>query len=337
MKRFFGTARRICLAILLVFVPASIQAQSNNYIDGLVFNQSGVPLSDMDVELLNELSITLKRVRTNGSGRFTFDRLSSGNFKVRVLTYNTNYAEQVQDVNIVTIPRGGSGGFSSDRVYLEFYLRLDKRKAKTGSPGAASAVFVQADIPAEAQRLYEKGINELEEKKESGLVNLKKAVETFPTYYDALDRLGSEMVQKKQYRDAVPYLIKAIEVNQRSFSSFYSLGIASYNLKQLKEAGEAFRAATIINPQSFNANLWYGIVLRADGSYEKAEKALVQAKSLTKKPVAEVHYQLALLYNRIGRNADAAKELEEFLRIEPNSNKAQEIRNLIGQLRGKGN
>jgi tetratricopeptide (TPR) repeat protein len=74
--------------------------------------------------------------------------------------------------------------------------------------------------------------------------------------------------------------------------------------------------------------------LRLDHSYEKAEEALLRAKKLSKnKPVAEVHWQLALLYNKLGRNKEAADELEDYLKIRPDARDEKEIQELIGKLR----
>jgi tetratricopeptide (TPR) repeat protein len=193
------------------------------------------------------------------------------------------------------------------------------------------------EIPDEARKLYKKGVMQLEDKKDEGLDSLKRAIEIFPTYYDALDRLGTEYTVRKQYQAAAPYLVKAVEVNNRSYSSFYALGITSYSLKNYQAAAEALRAATELNPQSINAQLFYGLVLRVDGSFEKAEKALLQAKSLSEKsaPVSEIHWQLALLYQKTERYKEAADELEQYLKIERKAPNVEQIKKLIVELRAK--
>lgn len=335
MKRIICLSQCIVLVVLFAAGSTIVRAQNNSII-GMVFDASTRrPVPNINVELLNDVYATLKRARTDGSGRFLFNGLSSGEFKVKVLPYGTNYLEEMQDATIINISRGGSS-LSSDRAYIEFYLKVDKRRARLGSPGAADTVFVQSEIPNNARKLYEKGITLLDDKKDSGLNNIKQAIDIFPAYYDALDRLGVEFAKREKYAEAAPYLIKAIDVNQRSFSSFYWLGITSYNLKHPKEAMEALRAATVINPQSINAQLWYGIVSRIEGSYETAEKALLKAKTLAKEtPISQIHWQLALLYNKIGRYKQSAEELESFLKLQPDSRDAVKIRNLIAELRSK--
>lgn len=77
----------------------------------------------------------------------------------------------------------------------------------------------------------------------------------------------------------------------------------------------------------------YGTLLRVDGSYEQSEKVLLLAKKLSKDTVPEVHWQLALLYNKLGRNKEAADELELYLKAQPDARDKKDIQDLIAKLR----
>jgi len=331
--------RQLVKSIVLLFIIAAgaalAQAQNNNSINGRVYDaQSRRMVGDLYVELQDQLGISLGRGRTDSTGRFFFGGLRAGTYNIKVITFGTNYEETTQMVSLTSLPIG-RGRYSSDIAYVDIMLKIDPRRANTGSGGAATVVFVQ-EIPDEARKSFKKGVQQLGDKKDEGLESLKKAVEIFPTYYDALDRLGSEYVLRKQYEEAAKYLIRAIDINRRSYSSYYALGVASYNLKNLPAAIEALNAAVTINPQSVNAQLFLGMVLRIDGSYEKAEKTLLQAKKLAENsPVAEVHWQLALLYEKTGRNKKAADELERYLKLSPKAPNAEQIKKLIADLRAK--
>jgi tetratricopeptide (TPR) repeat protein len=313
-------------------VPKTRQPQNRNSIYGTVFGDSNQPVSDIYVELQNEFYSTLGREKTNASGRFVFNGLTAGKFKIKVLALGTNYLPHEEEVQLISISRGAIHTPISE--YLEIRLRLDKRRINTQSAGAASVVFAQ-EVPEEARKLYEKGVKELEQQNDSDLSNLKKATEIFPTYFLALERIGIEYVKRKQYQDALPFLIKAVEVNNRSASVYFSLGLAAYHLKHFKESGEAFRAVTILSPQIVRGHLWYGTVLYQDGKFGGAEKSLLRAKELSKNmPIPEVHWQLAMLYNRTKRNQQAIDELETFLKLQPENAEKEEIKNLIAKLRG---
>lgn len=329
-------AIRVFVFVTFIILAAiAAPAQSNNTIYGQVVDaQSRQPVGDIFIELMDYVGAPLRRARLSSDGRFTFVGLRGGDYQIKVLTFGTNYQETIKDVRIVSMPLG-NGRYSSDQVFVDIYLKMDPKKAGTGD-GAATVIFAQ-EIPGDARKLYKKGVKQLDDKKDEGLELLKQAVEIFPTYYDALDRLGTEYVQRKQYEEAAPYLTRAADVNKRSYSSFYWLGVANFNLKNMPAAIEALRSAVTIKPLSVNAQLFYGMLLRMDGNYELAEKALLQARSLTEKgaPVAEVHWQLALLYEKTSRYKEAADELERFLKVQPETADAEKIRKLIDDLRAK--
>jgi tetratricopeptide (TPR) repeat protein len=335
MKACKPLIQSVILFFLIIAGVSLAQAQRNNSINGHVYDaQNRMPVGNLYVELQDQIGITLARGRVDSTGRFFFGGLPSGTFNVKIITFGTNYEETVQSVSLTSLPTG-RGRFSSDMAYVDVYLKLDPRLVNREKLGAPTVVFAQ-DVPDEARKLYKKGASQLDDKKDEGLESLKKAIEIFPNYYDALDRLGSELVLRKQYNEAAPFLIRAIDVNKRSYSSYYALGLASYNLKNLPAAIEALQAATVINPQSVNAQIFYGMVLRIDGSYEKAEKALLQAKNLAKAaPVAEIHWQLALLYEKTARYKEAADELEHYLKINPKAPNAEQVKKLIESFRAK--
>lgn len=318
--------------LLISFGESKISARNSelvvNSIHGQVWDPYNHPVSDLYVELLNDNYSTIARQRTTSGGRFVFSGLSSGTFKVKVLTSGTDYLEQIQDAQVINLTPT-----SSDQIFLDFHLRFDPRKVTLGSGGLPVEVFVQDGISEEARNHYRKGIDLLADKKEKGLDEIEAAIKISPNYFDALNRLGNEYVQRKEYEKALPHLIKAIDVNQRSFSSFYALAYAAYQLKHIPEAVEAARATTIIKPDSINAHLLYGTVLRINGNYDKSEKELLRAVTLSKKPFAEVHWQLALLYNKLGRNKEAADQLETFLKIQPDAAEKKGIQDLIAKLR----
>ncbi len=300
-----------------------------NRIEGFVWDPNRRPVENVYVELQNELYSTLDRVQTSSSGRFSFIVARQGNYVIKVLANGTNYLDTAEPVEIITGPNSGS----SDSVYLDIYLKYDKNKTNIGITGITEAIFVQ-NVPEEARKLYKNGIKDIDKNNSKGLAQIEQALEIFPNYYDALNTLGREYVQRKEYEKSFPYLVKSIDINQRSYSSFYALAYAAYQLNYLPEATEAARAATILQANSVNAQLLYGTILRLDKNYEEAEKILLQAKNLSKaSPVAEISWQLALLYNKLDRNKEAADELDLYLKIRPDAANKKEIRDLISKLR----
>ncbi len=165
--------------------------QGRNSITGMIFDESRRPVSEVYVELLNELDITINRARTSSNGRYEFAGLGEGRYKVKVLPFGTDYAQQVQEVQISNVSALG-GGTGGENRQADFYLRL--RPEVLGGPFYAPGTIFAQEAPDAAKKLYEKGISELRSKKKEaeGFMSLRQSLEIFPNYYLALDRLGTE-------------------------------------------------------------------------------------------------------------------------------------------------
>lgn len=311
---------------------AATTLQDRNSILGFVFNENRSPLADAYVELLDENYNTMLRTKTNGSGLFTFKGLSDGRYNIKVTHYAGDYEEQTRSVSLVAISAIPGRGAVNEQI--DFYLKV--RKSANAGPLAVPGVVFAQEVPNEAKKLYEDGINDLKNKKENeGFDKLKKALEIFPNYFLALDRLGTEYVVRGHYTPAFVLLTKALEQNPRSFSSSFGLGLASYRLQQIDNAITNLKRATEIYNKSPDAYLWLGISLHQNKKLSQAETALTQANKLSKGESAEIHWQLARLYKDQNRFRESANELELFLKYKPEVEDADKIKEMIKTLRQK--
>lgn len=326
----------VCFAVvLLVFfsaLPVQAQGRSQNRssITGYVFGSQRSPISQVPVELMNEVNSVIGRTRTDNSGRFFFSGLSQGRFSIRVMPFGTNYEEQTQEVEISGI--GAFGRSIADNIQKDIYLRI--RKDGNEANSITGAVFVQA-IPEDAQKAFEKAVADIEVNKiDAGIEGLKSAISLFPTYYLALERLGLVYISQQKYENARDAFSKAVAVNPRSFNSWRGLSYSNYYLKQSAAAVEAAQKAVSLNSNSVEAFIFLGISQRQDTQYEKAEKSLKQAQKLAKGVSPDVHWNLALLYaHNLKRYKDAANELELFLKTNPDNTNKENIMKLIKQFR----
>jgi len=320
------------------FSPSSLAApQGRNSISGNVFGESRHPLSDIYVELLDDVGMSITRTRTNGVGRYVFHGLPTGQFKVRVLPYGTDYVEQTQDVSLIPVSATPGAGAANEQV--DFYLRIKKR-ANAGPFYAPGTVFVQ-ETPEAAKKLYERGVAELDEKKEKeGFESLRRALEIFPTYYDALNRLGTEYAvrgnQDKSYFEAAHVLLsKAVEINPNGFSSSFGLGFTQYHLGLFDQSISNLQRAVSAYNKEPRGYFWLGVACKRAGKLDQAETALKRANELSKGKEADVHWYLAQLYSDQKRYAEAADALENFLKNKPDARDAEKIKQLIATLKEK--
>ncbi|MCA1633293.1 MAG: carboxypeptidase regulatory-like domain-containing protein [Acidobacteria bacterium] len=318
--------------------PPPGQQIRRNSISGHVFGDSRRPLSDVFVELLDDLGVTVNRTRTTPSGRYEFAALPEGRFKVRVLPYGTDYGEQVQEVIISNVSAlgGGTGGEIQQR---DFYLNV-RADLNSGPFAAPGTVFAQ-EVPEAARKLYEKASGELRAKKEKeGFESLRNSLDVFPDYFLALDRLGTEYAVRGNsnaayFEAARVLLMKAVKVNPASFSSTFGLGFAQYHLGWTNEAVETLQRAVKLYGKSVNGHLWLGIALKKAGKLSEAEVSLNRANKVGDGKVAEVHLRLAELYSEQKRYKESADALELYLKNQKDARDAEKIRQLIAQLRQK--
>ena len=322
----------LLVGLFIVFAGASsLFAQTNNGINGFIFNSSGQPIDNIYVELQNEYGSTIRRVRTNGSGSYSFRGLPQGYYIIKVLGHGTNYQEQSRRVALISISAiRGSGGVNEQADFA-----LNPNRAYVGPLAAPEVIFAQ-NIPKKAEELYQEGVELFADKKdEQAFDKMKQALEIFPDYFAALDRLGQEYVVKEYYRPAYVLLTNALKINPRSYSSSLGLGIVQFRLGQTEDSIKSLKQAVSSYGDAPGAYLWLGIALNADGKFKESEEALVKANEMSKGKSSDVHWQLARLFMKVKRYNEAADELEMYLKYNDKVPNASEITQTISTLRKK--
>ncbi len=305
-----------------------------NTISGTVFSGNRSPVSNIFVELQDDFYRSINRVRTDGSGRYSFSGMRSGRYVIKVIASQLGYEAQTVEVEVVnfgsTDPSGRSIT-SNDNVQQDIYLRA--RKISSNVEQVTGVVFTQ-EIPENAQLKYEKAISLIEEKNEAeGLKFLQQAVDTFPNYFLALNRLGYEYFTQENFTKASENLARAADVNP-SEPTIYLLSYSLYLGKNYDLAAKVLNSAVKLHNSSRLYTLLGGS-LRLTKKVGEAEEALKKAQSLDEK-YPEAHWQLALLYgNNLNKFGEAAKELEQFLKLQPGSKDVEKIKKLIQMFKEK--
>ena len=322
----------------LVFLGVTVFSTENVFaastVSGTVYDKQRTPLIDVDVELLNDLYQQIRRARTDGTGRYTFDGLNDGRYTLRALAFRYDMEDQSIPIEINTVDLKGTQGTSFQVV--DFYLLPRKGGLAETELGI---VFAQT-IPADAKKVYDDGLRELANKRVTeGILALNKSIGIFPDYYVALHRLGKELFILKKYDQAAPFFYKAVQVNPKSATSFYYLGFSFYQMGKdfHKAALVALNQAYTMAPASAPVLYSLGKIEHSMGDLTNAEKHLLLAKKLSKQPVPEIHKELAQLYaNEMKKYNEAATELETYLKSsKPDEAEAKQVRKVIGDLREK--
>ncbi|MBS1809205.1 MAG: tetratricopeptide repeat protein [Acidobacteria bacterium] len=334
MRQQTKTILAVFLGVLAFSVNVSAQ---RNAITGTVTNTSHQPIANLWIELLNDVDSILKRTRTDTTGRYSFQGLSYGTFHVRVVTLGTGYRAQTARIELIPATIRGTG---SHNEQIDFSLKTENETKKPVATSGSRTTFVQ-EVPEAARKAYEQGIHMLETGKNTNdaIAKLQEAIQLFPTYYLALERLGLEQVKQGKYDQAREVLSKALEVNSGGTSCYYAMGVIHYQSKKWTEAIEALRRALALAPDSPNAafeHFYLGLALIKTGKSADAEPHLKKSYELGGNNIpSDVHMHLAQYYSNNKQYKEAADELELFLKKTPDARDAENIRNIIKQLRAK--
>lgn len=322
--------RSVFFPVLWLFILYLSAPSFASTIGGFVYDKQRNPVSRVDVELLNDNRTVIDRTKTNGVGRYQFQNVADGRYYLQVLPFRFSLEDQTQEIIVETfsILGGGNGYFDKD-----FYL-LPKRG---GLGETTTGVVFAQDVPKEAEDLYKKALEDFSKKNVSaGMKKLIGAINVFPQYYAASQRLGMELLISKQYLDATKLFMRSAEVNPKSSKAFYYMGFALNKMgkKYNKAAIRALDKAAKLAPASWEVALLLGKVERQEGNFVEAEKELLRSKKLSGVRIPEIHIELAQLYgNDLKQFGKAADELNLYMKA--SKKKDPKIKKQIADLRNK--
>ena len=165
---------------------------------------------------------------------------------------------------------------------------------------------------------------------------MKTRSDYFPKYFLALEKIGYEYLAVNKIVEAENAFTKASEINPKSFSAKSGLSIAQYKLGKKDEAAKTLEEAIVLNQTLPTSFLFLGRIYRELKEFNKAETNLKKAKELSQNKLADVHWELALLYYyNLNRPADAADELELYLKANPKAENKAQVEKLIKTMREK--
>jgi tetratricopeptide (TPR) repeat protein len=325
-------ARHVFLALVFLALAAPARAQNserdrdtynpsttNVDITGQVrFAGSMSPAEGVRVTLEKVGGGTLDQMATDNRGRFHFTSLQRGQYVVNISA--PCYQTDRRQVELVLI----------FRAYLDVELAPD-----TTSPtcAAAPAASVDARIPEEARKEFERGSAALSKgKDEEGVGHLRKAVEIYPDFMQARLLLASAHMKARRFEDAEATLARAIETDPHNVAALVSLGEARRRLKKYPEAEESLAAALKLDDACWQGHLALGRVYLDTDQVKKAAPHI--GRTLQLKPdLPEAHLLGGNILLKIGEPARALTEYEEYLRLAPEGEYAAPARELVGKLK----
>ena len=295
------------------------------------FAEGGAPAQNVLVRLESyESGGSIAEVFTDRLGKFQFSGLRPAQYSVRI--HESGYVDAEQKVDLQT----SSSGY--------VMMQLLKDSARVSS---ANTIGIDANVPQAAQREFERGVADVnggtKDKLIQGVKHLEKAISIYPQFVEARLKLGTAYMDLEQWEQAEKMLRSTVELDAKAANALFALGELYLQQDKLSEAEDALSSGLKIEDRSYFGHL---NLARVYWLRSKQQKELVDAKPSLEKAYEEVKRALQLkpdlagahlikgnLLLRAGRAADALKEFDEFLRLEPKGQTADQTRELIERIR----
>jgi tetratricopeptide (TPR) repeat protein len=192
----------------------------------------------------------------------------------------------------------------------------------------------QLAIPENAQAEYDRAMARLEKREvDKAVEHLERAVKLAPRFSGAWNHLGTIAYQSKKYAEAERHFRESLRHDPEAYAPLVNLGGALLSLGKSEESLPINQRAVEARPDDALAHSQLGQSYFYLGRVDDAIKHLKQAKALDAAHFSHPQIVLAEIYARRGDLGSLILELEEFIRLHPDSNMAPGIRKGIERAR----
>jgi Flp pilus assembly protein TadD len=288
--------------------------------------QARRPDRRMTVSLVQVGTSFAAQTRPDSRGRFRFRKLQPGTYSLEILIPGTGAI-------LRTVELTPSFADARGRVEREFLFDQDElqRLARPIPQGLVSVR--ELSIPRKARNEYGKARNALRKRDVEGAVRrLEKAVELAPQFMEAVNNLGMIRFQQREYAEAERYFRNALELEPEAFEPLVNLGGTLLALGRVEEAIEVCGRAQSARPQDPLANAQLGLAYFLAGDDESALNYLLLTQELDPVHFTNPQLPLARIYLRHSEEEAALEELQDFLRLRPDSPEAESVRALVQRI-----
>ncbi len=297
----------------------------NNTITGTVFNSVGKRIETRVSIRLATMTRGDVITVTNEKGVFYFRGLPAGNYTV-IIDKEKDFEVFTQDVNIIQF-RG-----SPPQVQTLSIRLIPKAK-----PEMVTAVIDSdlVNVPPKAIEHYDKAvIFSRERKHDSAIEQLQLSINEYPDFMLAYNELGVQYLHLSDLNKADESLKKALELKPAAYMPLVNRGIVLFTMKRYAEAEPVLLSALKQDETSLVVRFFLGQTFANLGRFDEAERELVKAIAAGDEEMKEAHRILAIIYSSRGDKQNAAHHLEAYLRLNPDAKDADQLRQVLRNLKG---
>jgi len=300
----------VAIALLVSLAPAAYA--QHGILKGKIVDADGKPLDKVEIVIELQGSASPIKSATKGNGEFMKLGLKSGRYK---LTLNLEgFVPNIIELNV-----SGSDPLDVGKITLE--------KIPVGSITQKQADEAKKHIESAAEQSGKQNYA-------ATIESLKKYLEVVPNSPEAHFNIAAAYEKAGDRENAFAYYKKTTELKPDSYDAYVAMADIYGSKKQFKEGIDMLQKAVAIKANSpqvlFNLGA-YGI---NSGDLQTAEQAFKKLIELDPKNGA-AHYQLAMIAINQSKPEEAVQYLQKYLELDPQGTNAAGAKQLIDTLQKK--
>jgi tetratricopeptide (TPR) repeat protein len=293
-------------------------------ITGYLRYADGSPANEVVVRLERLSGGYVTDVRTDRLGKFRFTGLAPQQY--HVVIRHPGYRDIEREVNLLFM--GAEN--------LQLALIPDRAEVGNKPPPASSKLILDASVPTEARKEFEKAeaILAAHKKDQTGdaIGHLQKALTIYPTFLEAELKLGLAYMDLQQWDKAEQALKRTLEINPKALTAYLALGDVYARQKQSSEAEKILRDGLQIDDHSWQIHFALARLYYTNGELGKAARQVGLTIQLNES-FPDAHLLAANIHLKVNNRQDALEQFQAYLRLAPKGEFAAQARQAVEKLK----
>jgi len=286
------------------------------------FAHGAIPAENVRVRLERFSGGLEAEVMTDRTGKFQFSGMVPAQYVLTV--HLPGFRDEQRQIDLQTT--------NSD--YVLFQLMPEKNHS--GGTTTPATKILDANVPVEAQKEFERGEAALQsdrqDRLEQSIRHLERAVTLYPKFLEAQLKLGTVYMDLNQWEKAEQTLRRALEINPKVANALFALGELNLQQRRYAEAEKILLDGLRIENRSWQGHFTLGRFYWNKGNLPKAGRQVALTLQLNPN-LADAHLLGANILLRAGKREDALGEFEEYLRLAPHGEYSAQVRQTTQKIR----
>ena len=279
--------------------------------------------AQIEVDLLNQQSITVAQAFTDSEGRATFQVSGGGIYRARA---SGNSIETTVSEAINVQPNDLSA-----MIWMHVQPKAGAEADNAGNSGMTTANELK--VPPDARKSFNKGLDALQHHDYQKAADLfQKAVTTYPQYDAAYDNLGVAYMQLKQTEKAREAFERAVKLNDKNADADRNYGRILLANKEYAQAVDVLKKSLMVDPQNPSALLMVSIAQFQTHDFDGALQSALKVHQLPHEGYALAHYVAGRSYEVKHEYAQATTEYETYVKEDPKGSQVEQARDALAHM-----